>query len=295
LATFTGSADSIALGVIDPDDNRIAVNIADGYFVTANNDASGGAGTTIEHWTKNGTVISGIDVGTIDIKGTRYYNDQVYVVTNDSSTSKLWVFDADGDIVVTKLLFANSAGDTQTTFYRHPNRGVTTGKVSLGTPDGGVAIPSLTSLTGYRPSVFELTDMRTAIEGEAQNRGKLIDSGTTTSTTTNKLIQTGQNFTSTVAINDTVKNLTDSTTTTVSAIDSDTTLSLNADIMASGELFEISTPYIITTSNIRNIFQTSLSLDDWTDSTVATDDKILENHYSDIGLILTSLESSEAL
>ena len=66
-----------------------------------------------------------------------------------------------------------------------------------------------------------------------------VDSGTTTGTTSNKLVQSGQNFTTTVGVNDVVINTTDTTTALVTAIDSATTLSLSADIMASGENYVI--------------------------------------------------------
>ncbi len=71
------------------------------------------------------------------------------------------------------------------------------------------------------------------------NSSLVSDSGTTTSATANKLVQTGQNFTSTVRVSDVVYNTTDSTAATVTAIDSDTVLSLSEDIMASGEAYVI--------------------------------------------------------
>jgi len=66
-----------------------------------------------------------------------------------------------------------------------------------------------------------------------------VDSGTTTSTTADKLVQTGQNFDVTITIGDIVHNTTDDTYADVTAVDSATTLSLGADIMASGETFII--------------------------------------------------------
>ena len=66
-----------------------------------------------------------------------------------------------------------------------------------------------------------------------------VDSGTTTSAATKKLVQTGQNFTETVKVGDIVENTTDSTSATVTAVDSDTTLSINKDIMASAEAYTI--------------------------------------------------------
>ncbi len=65
------------------------------------------------------------------------------------------------------------------------------------------------------------------------------DSGTTTATTANKLVDSTQNFTSSVEIGDTVNNTTDGTSATISAVDSNTTLSLSSDIMTTGESYSI--------------------------------------------------------
>lgn len=70
-----------------------------------------------------------------------------------------------------------------------------------------------------------------------------VDSGTTTSTLSNKLVDSGQNFSSTVTVGDVVHNTTDNTFAYVTAIDDNETLSLDSDIMTSGEDFSIySTP-----------------------------------------------------
>lgn len=69
--------------------------------------------------------------------------------------------------------------------------------------------------------------------------GLEVDSGTTSSTTAFKLVESGQNFTSTVNAGDIVHNTTDDNFTTVTAVDSDTTLSLQDDTMASGETYVI--------------------------------------------------------
>lgn len=71
------------------------------------------------------------------------------------------------------------------------------------------------------------------------NRTILVERGTATATTANKLVMAGQDFLSTVRIGDIVTNTTDNTTATVTKVDSDTTLSLSADIMVSGETFNI--------------------------------------------------------
>ena len=70
----------------------------------------------------------------------------------------------------------------------------------------------------------------------------LVDTGTTDGTTSNKLVDSTQNFQTTIAVGDTVINRTDSTTATVSGIDSDTQLSLSSNIMASGEDYDIYNP-----------------------------------------------------
>lgn len=67
------------------------------------------------------------------------------------------------------------------------------------------------------------------------------DSGTTDGTTTDKLVQSGQNFLTTCAVNMIVYNTTDTTWAYITAVDSDTTLSLSTDIMISGENYTIYT------------------------------------------------------
>ena len=62
-----------------------------------------------------------------------------------------------------------------------------------------------------------------------------VETGSATSTTANKLVDSGQNFLTTVDIGDHVYNTTDDTWARVTAIDSDTTLSISSNIMASGE------------------------------------------------------------
>ena len=62
-----------------------------------------------------------------------------------------------------------------------------------------------------------------------------LDRGTTSATTANKLVDSTQNFSSTVQVGSFIKNTTDNTTATVTAVDSNTTLSISSDIMASGD------------------------------------------------------------
>jgi hypothetical protein len=67
--------------------------------------------------------------------------------------------------------------------------------------------------------------------------------GSATSTTANKLVDSSATFTNDVKIGDSVYNLTDGGFTTVTAIDSGTTLSLADDIFASGENYLIYSNY----------------------------------------------------
>ena len=64
-------------------------------------------------------------------------------------------------------------------------------------------------------------------------------SSTATGTTAYKLIDSTQTFTKTVNVGDTVNNTTDSTSTTISAIDSDTQLTVKDDIFVSGDNYTI--------------------------------------------------------
>ena len=73
-----------------------------------------------------------------------------------------------------------------------------------------------------------------------------LDRGTTTSTTANKLVDSTQNFETTAQVGSFVKNTTDGTTASVTAVDNNTTLSLDSDIMASGEEYILfAKPYVV--------------------------------------------------
>ena len=78
------------------------------------------------------------------------------------------------------------------------------------------------------------------------NRSNPEDLGTTTSAATNKLIQSGQNFVTTVNVGDIVLNITDNTSAVVTAVDSDTQLTISLDIMANSEAFVIIRPPAFT-------------------------------------------------
>jgi hypothetical protein len=73
--------------------------------------------------------------------------------------------------------------------------------------------------------------------------------GTTTSAAANKLIQTGQTFLSTVSVGDQVVNQVDGQSALVTNVDSNTILSLDSDIMLSGESYTIDNSPFLTQGN----------------------------------------------
>lgn len=66
-----------------------------------------------------------------------------------------------------------------------------------------------------------------------------ISASTATATTANKLVDSTQTFTETAVVGGIIYNTTDGTIATVSSIDSDTTLSISADIMANTEAYRM--------------------------------------------------------
>ena len=75
-------------------------------------------------------------------------------------------------------------------------------------------------------------------------------SSAATATTSDKLVDSGQTFTSSVEVGDYIHNTTDGTFATITAIDSDTTLSISADIMANTEDYVI---YSATSASVEKI------------------------------------------
>ena len=67
----------------------------------------------------------------------------------------------------------------------------------------------------------------------------IMTTGTTTGTTTDKLVDSAASFTTSVEVGNIVVNTTDNTMTNITAIDSDTTLSVDDDIFTSGETYTI--------------------------------------------------------
>ena len=75
-------------------------------------------------------------------------------------------------------------------------------------------------------------------------RSQFLAQGTASATTTNKLVDASAAFTTLIAVGDVVENTTDKTTAKITAIDSATQVTLDNDIMASGEIYRIYTDYV---------------------------------------------------
>jgi hypothetical protein len=87
-----------------------------------------------------------------------------------------------------------------------------------------------------------------------------FDSGTTTSTSAGKLVDSTQNFLTTCTAGQRVVNTTDNKWTTISAVDSNTQLALTDDIMTSGDAYVVSNGELqLTNQSIRN-FVTVLAI-----------------------------------
>lgn len=93
---------------------------------------------------------------------------------------------------------------------------------------------SSTVTIGYTQYVADST-----LGGSDSNDGYLITQGSATSTTANKLIDSTANFNTTDHLNKTVYNSTDDTWAEITAIDSTTQVTLDTDIMVSGESYII--------------------------------------------------------
>ena len=75
-------------------------------------------------------------------------------------------------------------------------------------------------------------------------RSQFLAQGTASATTTNKLVDASAAFTTLIKIGDVVENTTDNTTAKITAIDSAIQVTLDNDIMASGEIYRIYTDYV---------------------------------------------------
>ena len=75
-------------------------------------------------------------------------------------------------------------------------------------------------------------------------RSQFLAKGIASATTTNKLVDASAAFTTLIAVGDVVENITDNTTAKITAIDSATQVTLDNDIMASGEIYRIYSDYV---------------------------------------------------
>lgn len=94
-----------------------------------------------------------------------------------------------------------------------------------------------------------------------------VETGQATATTSGKLRDSTQDFLTTVSVGDIVYNTTDTTYATVTAVDSDIALSIDTNIMASGEDYII---YSGTESSNRLINAKNMMLTEQTDTNNVT-------------------------
>ena len=152
--------------------------------------------------------------------------------------------------------------------YRAPSKGGTeTVRHAVVLKDGTEIGSAAIDYTNNLLDLSELTAVKDAYNnaglyiGTAGNilvtlsgQQKIIETGSDTAGTSNKLTDSTQNFSSTVQARDVVVNTTDGTAMFVGAVDSDTVLSLvnaangttgpSSDIMDSGEKYEIHRPVL---------------------------------------------------
>lgn len=122
-----------------------------------------------------------------------------------------------------------------------PGLSTDTNRLYIGTPTGNREIQIIGDASSYTLYVATV-----ALGGRAESAGatgRLIRSSTATSTTANKLVDSGATFTSATHLNKTLYNSTDDTWAKITAIDSTTQVSISDDIMASGEYYVISNAY----------------------------------------------------
>jgi len=75
-------------------------------------------------------------------------------------------------------------------------------------------------------------------------RSQFLAQGTASATTTNKLVDSSATFTTLIKVGDVVENTTDNTTAKITVIDSATQVTLDNNIMTSGETYRIYTDYV---------------------------------------------------
>ena len=143
-------------------------------------------------------------------------------------------------------------------------------------PGGGTASTTVTKAILHNSAGIYVGTAGNIMVGFAGQKD-VIESGTATATTSNKLVDSAQNFTETVQLRDFVINTTDGTVAFISAIDSDTTLSLveldgttAKNIMANSEKYEIHRPIVFQNVaagsflpiEVNRVFNTGTTADD---------------------------------
>lgn len=114
-----------------------------------------------------------------------------------------------------------------------------------GDGSGNESYTTLIDASAYSPAFleFKLTKIQSNLVGftaELVAEGTPVSSGTTDGTTAGKLVDSGATFqTDGVQVSDFVYNSTDDTGAEVTAVDSETQLSISANIMATGEDYEV--------------------------------------------------------
>ena len=132
-------------------------------------------------------------------------------------------------------------------------RSSTVGTVTM--PSHGYSVGDYVSITGslttgYNGSflIDTVPDVDTFTIPIESDLAAQQESGTTDSTTTNKLVDSTQNFSSTVIVGTMVVNTTNNTVSHVAIVDSNTSLTLRDDIMVSGDTYTIGQPAHPTTA-----------------------------------------------
>ncbi len=169
------------------------------------------------------------------------------------------------EVIVSGTTIGVNANDLIDTSENFITQGVRVGDRITNTTDTTYAtVTAIESATVLSVSA----DIFTSGENYTITRGVRIVSGTTTSDSTSKLVDSGEVFTNRIAVGDTVVNTTDNQRAKVTAIDNATTLSLSSDIIDSGEDYIISeSPQRVINNRVREKARVVVL---WTDKTSPT-------------------------
>jgi hypothetical protein len=179
------------------------------------------------------------DEGLMMSEGTIYrVNDRSVNIPVSTETANSVSFLLNGETVYSKLID-----------YADPANPTTSEAIQYIASDSNSTADSYKERVLEDGGVFEDNSLLQAFEGSFDigavdevyvNYYKEVTLGTATSTTSNKLVDSLAQFTNTASSSYFIRNLTDNTIAQITAVDSDTTLSLSSDIMASGENYEMS-------------------------------------------------------